>query len=105
MLRKTIAPMLILVLAGCRGESVPRDYQNAPPGATHAADDTAGAPPPQAMNNNPEPSSGAEGTLAPYTPVDNQGAATTSTAGATRIPENAVTTTNKMSMPSPNPTP
>lgn len=57
------AVILVLALAACRGENPPRDYQNAPPAATHPAQTreespaAKGMPPPT-----PEPSTGVEGT-------------------------------------------
>ena len=52
----------IILLAACRGEKVPRDYQNAPPAMMHPAKSStqtpAGTGTPGAT---PEPSKGAEG--------------------------------------------
>ena len=53
---------LAVVLSACRGEPVPRDYQNAPPAMTHppqkkSQTPTAAGMPPAA----PEPSTGVEG--------------------------------------------
>jgi hypothetical protein len=68
---KTIAAALLLfLLAACRGEPVPRDYQNAPPAMTHPPQSKRETP---AANSGgqapPQPSSGAEGTSAPTQPV------------------------------------
>jgi hypothetical protein len=55
---------LILALAACRGEPVPRDYQNQPPAATHPPQKKADSPtahgmPPAAPE--PQANKGAEG--------------------------------------------
>lgn len=61
---------IILALAACRGEPVPRDYQNAPPAMTHPPQNATQTPSEHGMGQAPpEPSSGAEGTSAPYQPV------------------------------------
>jgi hypothetical protein len=61
---------IILALAACRGEPVPRDYQNAPPAMTHPPQSATQTPSQHGMGQAPpEPSSGAEGTSAPYQPV------------------------------------
>lgn len=59
----------LLLLAGCRGEPVPRDYTNHPPGATHPADDASEAPSQATQTYLPEPSGSAEGTSGVYEPV------------------------------------
>ena len=62
--------LLALGLAGCRGEPVPRDYQNEPPAMTHPAKDKAQTPTANGMPAaSPQPSSGAEGSGSPYKPV------------------------------------
>lgn len=106
MLKTSIALTVAgFILAGCRGEPVPRDYQNAPPGMTRPADDASEAPSTTAITS-PELSQGAEGTSAPYEPVDHQTTpAETSTGASPRIPENAVTTTKKANTASPSPRP
>jgi hypothetical protein len=64
---------LVIALASCRGEPVPRDYQNAPPAMTHPPQKKAQTPSQNGMPAAPpEPSSGAEGqniTRKPVTPV------------------------------------
>jgi hypothetical protein len=60
--------MLLLLLASCRGEPVPRDYQNNPPAQTNPADSPADAPMIESSTVNPEPSYGPEGTSGPYEP-------------------------------------
>jgi hypothetical protein len=61
-MRITIAISILLLLAACRGQRPPRDYQNEPPAMTHPPTSSAQTPaahgmPPAA----PEPSKGAEG--------------------------------------------
>lgn len=52
----------VLFLAGCRGEPVPRDYQNAPPAMTHSPKTSSQTPTANGMPGAaPEPSKGAEG--------------------------------------------
>ena len=85
---------LALAVAACRGEKVPRDYQNEPPAMTHPVNSSTQTPTAAGMPGPaPEPSKGAEGKttkpvepspLAPKTPVPD-----------TRpgLPPNAITTT------------
>jgi hypothetical protein len=67
---RTLIVVAMLALAACRGEPVPRDYQNAPPEMTHPpqtkTDTPAGAGMGQAP---PQPTTGVEGTAGPYEPV------------------------------------
>jgi hypothetical protein len=76
-MRKLIVAALF-ALAACRGEPVPRDYQNAPPDMTHAAQKKSETP---AANGGgqptPQPSTGVEGTAGPYEPVTTEGGTTT----------------------------
>jgi hypothetical protein len=62
----------IVLLTACRGEPVPRDYQNAPPDMTHAAQSKTDAPSTGATGQAPpEPTKGVEGpnpVSAPVTP-------------------------------------
>jgi hypothetical protein len=52
----------ILFLTACRGEPVPRDYQNAPPDMTHAAQTKSDVPATAASGQAPpQPSTGGEG--------------------------------------------
>ena len=69
---KRIAVAIIVALcAACRGEPVPPDYQNAPPAATHPADDKSQAPSAHGMGQAPpQPSTGVSGTAAPEQPVN-----------------------------------
>jgi putative VirB-like lipoprotein len=59
---------IIALLAACRGEPVPRDYQNAPPAMTHPPQTATQSPPARGVQPPPQPSSGVEGTAAPYQP-------------------------------------
>lgn len=54
---------VLLLLAACHGEPVPRDYQNHPPAMTRPADDQSVAPEPGTVH--PEPDYGVEGTSGP----------------------------------------
>jgi hypothetical protein len=71
--RRITLLILAITLAGCRGEPVPRDYQNAPPAMRHPPHKKADTPAQKGMPAAaPEPSSGAEGpniTRKPVTPV------------------------------------
>jgi len=72
-MRIAFAVALLALLAGCRGEKVPRDYQNNPPAMTHPVTSSSDAPSQRGMKGAaPEPSSGAEGnnvTRQPTSPV------------------------------------
>lgn len=57
--------VLLVLLAACRGEPVPRDYQNNPPSLTNPVDVPEDAPFESDRTVNPEPSYGVEGTAAP----------------------------------------
>lgn len=84
-----LTSLFLIALAGCRGEPVPRDYQNNPPAMSHPVDSSAEAPNAQTTGTVvPEPSYGAEGTSAPYTST---AAAQTSTATTPVLPPNAET--------------
>ena len=78
---KTAALTLaVLLLGSCRGEPVPRDYQNAPPAMTHPPQKKEQTPSAHGMGKvAPLPSSGAEGTAAPYQPVTPPTTATATT--------------------------
>ena len=63
--------LVLVALAGCRGEPVPRDYQNNPPAMTAPVDDRSEAPS-EVTGISPseaQPSTGVEGTSAPYEPA------------------------------------
>jgi hypothetical protein len=61
-MRITIVAATLLLLAACRGEKVPRDYQNAPPAMTHPPMSSSQTPTANGMRGpSPQPSKGAEG--------------------------------------------
>jgi hypothetical protein len=69
--RSLSAAVILLLLGACRGEPVPRDYQNAPPDMTHAPQTKSDTPSAHGMGQAaPEPSSGVEGTAGPYEQVN-----------------------------------
>jgi len=69
---------IISLLASCRGEPVPRDYQNAPPAMTHPAQKKSETPAQHGMGQAPpEPNSGVSGTAAPTKPISATDTATT----------------------------
>ena len=69
-MKRLVMIAIIAALAGCRGEPVPRDYQNAPPAMTHPPQTQSETPSAHGMGQAPpQPSSGVEGTSAPYQPV------------------------------------
>ena len=92
-MRNTMLIAAAIVLSACRGEKVPRDYQNQPPAMTHPVNSStqtptaAGMPGPAA-----EPSKGAEGkTQKPIGPPPR--APKTKVPDTTpNLPPNAVTT-------------
>jgi hypothetical protein len=62
-MRFSIVVAMIVLLAACRGEPTPRDYQNAPPEATHPPATKSDTPAGNGMGQAPpQPSSGVEGT-------------------------------------------
>ncbi len=67
-MKRFIIIVIILALGACRGEPVPRDYQNAPPNMTHPPQNATQAPGQQGTPV-PEPSTGAEGKAKPSEPV------------------------------------
>lgn len=71
MVANLYAAAVLLLLTSCRGEPVPRDFQNSPPGLSNPADSRSQTPTAQGQPvRAPEPSSGAEGTSGPYQPVE-----------------------------------
>jgi hypothetical protein len=82
-----IAASVLLLLSACRGEKVPRDFQNAPPAMRHPPTSSAQTPTANGMRGAaPEPSKGAEGinvtqqpasATAPNDKVGNQAPTTT----------------------------
>lgn len=75
-MKKLTPALMIFLLAACRGEPVPRDYQNMPPAVSHPVDKPADAPAKEREIGIPEPSTGGEGTAAPYEPVQAPSTAT-----------------------------
>jgi hypothetical protein len=92
-MRITIVAATLLFLCACRGEKVPRDYQNAPPAMRHPPTSSAQTPSANGMRGAaPEPSKGAEGinvtrqptsATAPTETLGNQAPVTTTAATAT----------------------
>jgi hypothetical protein len=103
-MRNAILLLLALGLSSCRGEPVPRDYQNEPPAMTHPAKNKSQTPTANGMPGAAaEPSSGAEGSGSPYKPVSpvpptstikDQAPGNTATA-ATATTSTVVTTTRR----------
>ena len=82
--------VVFVILAGCSGEPVPRDYQNAPPTVTSPPDTKLETPAQYGVGDPPpQPSSGVEGTSAPYEPAAAPVEPTTTT-----IPDTPPTTTS-----------
>ena len=87
--KRALVMTLVLAAAACRGEKVPRDYQNAPPAMRHPPTSSAQTPTANGMRGpGPEPSKGAEGinvtrepasATAPNEKLGNQAPATTAT--------------------------
>jgi hypothetical protein len=70
--------LALLSLAACRGEPVPRDYQNHPPTMTDPPTTKSETPSGHGIQQaTPEPTTGVEGTAGPYQAVDPQPATTT----------------------------
>jgi hypothetical protein len=80
-MRTLIVVALIAALTACRGEPVPRDYQNAPPDVTNPpatkSETPSGAATGQAP---PQPTTGVEGTAGPYEQVSPTDTSTTTMA-------------------------
>jgi hypothetical protein len=71
----------MLALTACRGEPVPRDYQNAPPDVTHPPQTKSDTPAEAATGDAPpQPSTGNEGTAGPYEQMTTEGGTTTTMA-------------------------
>jgi hypothetical protein len=67
---KRLIVAVVLILLGCRGESVPRDYQNAPPAMTHPPQNAKQTPAANGMQAEaPNPSTGVEGRKNSQQPV------------------------------------
>lgn len=93
----------VAALAACRGEKIPRDYQNNPPAMTHPVTKSSDTPTAHGMPGAaPEPSKGAEGqnpsrqptsATAPTVTLGDQAPSTTDTQHATQTGGRAVTGT------------
>ena len=61
-MRSIVCLAAVVALAACRGEKVPRDYQNNPPAMTHPVTKSSDTPTANGMPGPaPEPNKGAEG--------------------------------------------
>jgi hypothetical protein len=70
-MRLLLTITLVLLLGACRGEPVPRDYQNHPPTMTDPPKTASETPSGHGIGKAaPEPTSGVEGTSGPYQPVE-----------------------------------
>ena len=97
-MRKSAVAVLAMALAFCRGEKVPRDYQNEPPAMTHPVTTSSGTPTAHGMPNAaPEPSKGAEGKNVTRQPVNPVPPSTTlkDQAPSTQTTATVTTTTRK----------
>lgn len=71
---------VLLSLGACRGEPVPRDYQNHPSTMTNPPSTKSETPGGHGLGNaSPQPSTGVEGTTGPYEPVNPPAAGATTT--------------------------
>lgn len=70
-MRTTVVAVLAVAVAACRGEKVPRDYQNNPPAMTHPVTTSSGTPTAHGMPNAaPQPNTGVEGMNVGGKPTD-----------------------------------
>lgn len=102
-MRNAVLLAAILALAACRGERVPRDYQNNPPAMTHPVTKSSDTPTAHGMPGAaPEPSKGAEGQNPSRQPISStsrthtlgdQAPSTTDTQHATQTSGTAATGT------------
>ena len=89
---RTVIVVVIFALTACRGEPVPRDYQNAPPDIGNAPQTQSQAPSQGATGDAPpQPSTGNEGTAGPYEQMTPSETPTTTTLADT--PPTSTTTT------------
>ena len=110
-MRRIVCLAAVAALAACRGEPIPRDYQNNPPAMTHPATKSSETPTAHGMPGPaPEPSKGAEGKnesakptspIPPTTTIRDQAPApaTTDTQHATQTGGRAVTGTHLATRP------
>jgi hypothetical protein len=69
-MRRIVCLAAVAVLAACRNEPIPRDYQNNPPAMTHPVTKSSDTPTAHGMPGPaPEPSQGAEGKNAARQPT------------------------------------
>ena len=102
-MRTIVCLAAVAALAACRGEPIPRDYQNNPPAMTHPVTKSSDTPTAHGMPGPaPEPSKGAEGknpSRKPESPVPptytlgDQAPTTTDTQHATQTGGRAATGT------------
>src|SRR5687767_13964793 len=79
-MRVLIVVAALAALTGCRGEPVPRDYQNRPPAVSNPPQSATAAPSASGgAQATPQPSTGVEGTAAPYEPVTSPAQPSTTT--------------------------
>lgn len=88
---RTVIVVVIFALTACRGEPVPRDYQNAPPDIGNAPQTQSQTPSQGATGDAPQPSTGNEGTAGPYEQMTPPETPTTTTLSDT--PPTSTTTT------------
>lgn len=93
-MKRLVMIAIIAALAACRGEPVPRDYQNAPPAATHPPQTQSETPSAHGMGQAPpQPSTGVEGTAGPYEPQTPPATGTTATSSTSIENQPPVSTT------------
>lgn len=83
-MRRLIVAAVLVALSACRGEPVPRDYQNAPPDVTH---------PPATRSDTPSAGATGQAPPQPSTGVEGPGAVTTDTSTTTMADTPPTTTT------------
>ena len=102
-MRRAAVFAAVLALAACRGERVPRDYQNNPPAMTHPVTKSSDTPTAHGMPGAaPEPNKGVEGqnprreptsATSPRSSLGDQAPTTTDTQHATQTGGTAATGT------------
>ena len=99
-MRITIALAAAALLAACRGERVPRDYQNTPPAVTHPVTSSQQTPTAHGLPGPaPEPSKGVEGPNPPPKPKLKDQAPATDSQHQTQTGGAAVTGTHLAARP------
>src|SRR5260221_13314723 len=100
LMRLTAALAVTLLLAACRGERVPRDYQNTPPAVTHPVTSSQQTPTAHGLPGpSPEPSTGVEGKALPREPKLKDQAPVTDTQHQTQTGGTTVTGTHLRARP------